>query len=125
MKRGAGWRIMIVRRPNDDFEKLPYVIHLLMEKWRKWGFDVEVSSDTGATVGPNTLVIPHVDSTQTPAEYRRFFSRCDLILNRSVVDISKRRISRNLLKEPIEYEGPVIVKTDLKLCRATGTESCL
>jgi hypothetical protein len=112
-KSGTGWRIVIVRRPHDDFEEIPYLIQLLIEKWRNWGFNVVVTSDIGATVGPNTIVIPHVDSTQTPPEYWRFFNRCDLVLNRSVTDISKRKISRNLLKKPIDYDGPVIVKTNL------------
>ena len=113
MKSGEGRRIVIVRRPNDDFEKIPYVVHPLMEQWRKWGFNVEVISNTNAAIGPNTIVIPHVDATQTPPEYGRFFSRCAVVLNHSVMDISKRKISRNLLSKPIDYDGPVIVKTNL------------
>jgi hypothetical protein len=38
-------RIVIVRRPDDDLENILYVVHPLMEQWRKWGFNVEVISN--------------------------------------------------------------------------------
>jgi hypothetical protein len=34
------------------------------------------------------------------------------VINRRVTDISKRRISRNLVRRPGDHPGPVIVKTD-------------
>ena len=103
---------MVVRRPNDTFDRYRYIIHLLMEQWRQWGFRVDVSDHADTAAGPRTVVIPHLDATRTPAEYDASFGRCALVLNRAVTDISKRRISENLVTKPSDHDGPVIVKTD-------------
>jgi hypothetical protein len=109
---GEGKRIVVVRRPNDAFDRHPYTIHLLMEQWREWGFTVDVSSHTDTTVGPRTIMIPHLDTTRTPTNYETSFRRCAVVVNRTVTDISKRRISENLVTRPTDHDGPVIVKTD-------------
>jgi hypothetical protein len=106
-----GRRILIVRQPRDSFERTPYVIHLLIDLWREWGFTVEVVDHLEA-VGAEEVVIPHVDTTVTPRRYEAAFARCAVVVNRSVTDISKRKISENLVTRRTEYEGPVIVKTD-------------
>lgn len=109
---GEGKRIVVVRRPKDAFDRNPYMIHLLMEKWREWGFTVDVSDHTDTVVGPRTVVIPHLDATRTPPNYEASFARCGVVVNRTVTDISKRRISENLVTRPADHDGPVIVKTD-------------
>jgi hypothetical protein len=58
---------VVVRRPNDSFDRYSYLIHLLMQQWRQWGFRVDVSDHTDTVVGPRTVVIPHLDTTRTPA----------------------------------------------------------
>jgi hypothetical protein len=88
------------------------MIHLLMEQWRRWGFTVDVSNQMDTATGPRTVVIPHLDATRTPSGYQTSFSRCAVVLNRMVTDISKRKISENLITKPTDCEGPVIVKTD-------------
>lgn len=107
-----GRRIVIVRRPNDAFDRYPYIIHLLMEQWRQAGFIVDVSGHPDTALGPGTVVIPHLDATRTPAEYETSFARCAVVVNRAVTDISKRRISQNLVTRPTDHDGPVIVKTN-------------
>jgi hypothetical protein len=57
-------------------------------------------------------VIPHVDLTITPQVYRDFLQAYPNVINRGVVDISKSRISANLVRRNDSYTGPVIVKTD-------------
>jgi hypothetical protein len=109
---GEGRRIVVVRRPNDPFDRNPYMIHLLLEQWRGWGFTVDVSDHMDTAAGPRTVVLPHLDATRTPSGYQTSFSRCAVVLNRMVIDISKRRISENLIARPTAYDGPVIVKTD-------------
>jgi len=62
---------------------------------------------------PGDLALLHLDMTRVPAPYLALaqgFGRC---LNRDTVDISKRKVSRNLLGPQDRHEGPVIVKTDL------------
>ncbi len=109
---GKGRRILVVRRPDDAFDRHPYIIHLLMEQWRQWGLTVEVLNHMYAATGPRTVVIPHLDATRTPPEYEASFARCAVVVNRTVTDISKRRISENLVTSPTDHDGPVIVKTD-------------
>ena len=109
---GDGRRIVVVRRPNDSFDRYSSLIHLLIQQWRQWGFRVDVSDHTDTVVGPRTVVIPHLDTTRTPADYQAFFARCAVVVNRTVTDISKRRISENLVTRPTDHDGPVIVKTD-------------
>jgi hypothetical protein len=109
---GEGKRIVVIRRPNDGFERYSYVIHLLMEQWRNWGFRVDVSGDTNSASGPRTVVIPHLDLTRTPPQYEDSFARCAVVVNRKVTDISKRKISANLVTRTGDYDGPVMVKTN-------------
>jgi hypothetical protein len=109
---GAGRRILVIRQPGDMFERSSYVIHLLMEQWREWGFAVEVSSNTDSVGGADTVIIPHLDVTRIPAKYVTSFMRSAVVVNRGVVDISKRKISDNLVREAREHDGPVLVKTD-------------
>src|SRR5205085_11221853 len=91
---GEGRRIIVVRRPNDAFHRNRYIIHLLMEQWRQWGFRVDVSDQADTPLGPLSIVIPHLDATRTPAEYDACFARCAVVVsNRAVTDISKRRVS--------------------------------
>ena len=103
---------MVIRRPHDAFDRYSYTIHPLMEQWRRWGFAVDVSDQMDTAVGPRTVVIPHLDVTRTPAKYEASFARYAVVVNRAVTDISKRRISENLVSRPADYDGPVIVKTD-------------
>jgi hypothetical protein len=88
------------------------MIHPLMEQWRQWGLTVEVLDHIEAATNSRTVVIPHLDTTFVPAEYETCFARCVVVVNRKVTDISKRRISENLVTKPADYDGPVIVKTD-------------
>ena len=59
------------------------------------------------------LAFLHVDLTVVPDGYRALADRYPFCVNRSVVDISKRQVSRWLVGRDDPYDGPVIVKTDL------------
>jgi len=84
----------------------------LAEQWRRQGIAVEVSSRLESPRGDDVVVIPHLDLTRTPAEHRHFFDRCPVVVNRGVTDISKRRVSTNLIRACDAYDGAVIVKTN-------------
>jgi hypothetical protein len=105
-------RIVIVRHLGDAFEQIPYVIHLLVDQWREWGLKVDILDHIDVPTGAGTVVIPHLDDTRTPRSYQKSFATCTVVLNRAVTDISKRRISGNLVAHPGDHHGPVIVKTD-------------
>jgi hypothetical protein len=97
---------------GQRFELAPYIIHVLAEQWRNHGIRVDVTDCLTESMASNVLVIPHIDLTTIPRHYAEALSRCDRVLNRSVIDISKRTISRHLVASPDEYDGPVIVKTN-------------
>lgn len=68
-------------------------------------------SGTGNTQSADVL-IPHLDLTIIPHDYCMFMEQYPRVINKEVLDISKSRISSNLLRSNDSYRGPVIVKTD-------------
>ena len=52
------------------------------------------------------------DLTVLPRAYTDFYDRFEHVVNRDVVDISKRAFSKLRVKPGDGYEGPVIVKTN-------------
>lgn len=87
------------------------LIHALREVWQKQG--LQISYIYGTKEHPEAdLLIPHINLTHTPPEYIEHIRSYPNVVNRNVVDISKRRISTNLLSENETCEGPVIVKTN-------------
>lgn len=87
-----------------------YVMHYLSELWRARG----ISVTSGPSYAPAAnLGILHVDKTRLgPADSPAPPLGCR-VLNGSVLDISKRLHSSNLLSRDDAWDGPVIVKTDL------------
>jgi hypothetical protein len=112
----AAPRILVLRHPDDLFDRTSYVIRALIEEWRRRGMTVDVSDNTNQTIDDGTIVIPHLDLTRTPPAYERFLARCPHVVNRAVLDISKRRISRNLVTSPRAFDGAVIVKPNQNAC---------
>jgi hypothetical protein len=105
-------KIVILLHKNDAaFRTTKYLARLLMRVWENMGLTVEVIRGTGQVV-PADLLIPHIDLTITPMEYRDFLCRYSVVVNRHVVDISKSKISPHILERNDTYTGPVIVKTD-------------
>lgn len=88
-----------------------YLLGLLMAEWRKMGHEVKVLRGIGS-YEPADLLIPHLDMTVIPEDYRIFMARYPRSINADVIDISKSKVSSNLLGQTSPYAGPVIVKTD-------------
>lgn len=87
------------------------LIHALSAAWSKMGLMVSFVYGTDDRPGAD-LLIPQIDLTHTPKEYIDYCRAFPNVINRDVTDISKRRISSNLLCGDEDYQGPVIVKTD-------------
>jgi hypothetical protein len=88
-----------------------HLIYALLDAWRERG--LEVLLVYGIRDRPNAdLLVPQVDLTRTPSEYVEYMRSYLSVVNRDVLDISKRRISAHLLRADEGYSGPVIVKTD-------------
>jgi hypothetical protein len=86
------------------------IFALLAEEWRTAGY--RVSSATAPIVSGDIGILnidkTRVDPSELPANPRN-----RPLLNSSLLDISKRRVSRQLVERGDGYRGPVIVKTDL------------
>ncbi len=103
--------VVLLHQHDTAFTSFGYLIKLMMKEWEHIGFAVETVRGIDSFV-PADIVIPHIDLTVTPEPYRAFLDQYPLVVNRSVVDISKSKISANLVTAGDSYSGPVIIKTD-------------
>ncbi len=104
-------RIVILMHKHLRPNRPHYLIDAIADAWRAQGLEVAY------TYGPRErpaadLLVAHVDLTRTPPDYVDCIRSYPAVVNRDVLDISKRRVSRNLLRGDEDYAGPVIVKTD-------------
>ena len=105
-------RILVLLHRNDyGFGSVGYLIELLVREWEAMGFPVQVVQGVRHRARAD-LVIPHVNLTVMPEEYRDFLRAYPRVINRHVVDVSKSRFSTNLVGWDDGYTGPVIVKTE-------------
>ena len=99
-------------RPMGD---LGYSINILVDHWRRMGLNV------ANTLGPSRLrdggsaavVVNHVGLTVTPAAYIKFLRRFSRAVNGELTNTSKSAFCQNLVSQPDDYDGSVIVKTEL------------
>jgi hypothetical protein len=75
------------------------------------GLEVELVRGIRGSVEAD-LWLPNVDLTVLPTDYQRFLDSCPRVVNRAVIDISKRRISKLIVRPGDGYRGPVIVKSN-------------
>lgn len=105
-------RILLVRGDKVAFEGAPYAVQLLAERWRNGGIPVDEVDVLREPVGADVLVFPHSDLTRVPPGLADLLARCPRVVNRAVLDISKRIVSRQLVRSAEEYDGEVIVKSN-------------
>src|SRR5262245_35758307 len=104
-------KVVVLTHLRQGLQPVSVVSRLMNAAWRPAGVDVVVHQ--GLRNAPEAdLAILHVDLTVTPPEYLELGARYPRCLNLAVTDISKRRISRNLVTRDDDYDGPVMVKTD-------------
>jgi hypothetical protein len=105
-------KIAVLLHEKDNIvEPKNYLIKFLIEEWKDKGLSVEFVRGTKHFM-PADVIIPHLDLTVTPDEYRTFMAQYPLVINKQVVDISKSKLSPNIVERESDYAGPVIVKTD-------------
>jgi hypothetical protein len=91
--------------------RVPYQIWGIADVWRSWGIDVVTVRGPAAGVDAD-VIVNHVDLTVIPDDYAEYIARFPASINGRCLDISKRRVSTNLVGPSDAWEGPVIVKTD-------------
>jgi hypothetical protein len=104
-------RLAVLTHAGDNFEGSNYILAYLVKEWQAAGVEIKVLRGIDH-VEPADALFLHVDLTVVPEDYLSFSRQYPVVINGRVHDISKRRVSNNLLERHDQYEGPVIVKTD-------------
>jgi hypothetical protein len=104
-------RIAVWTHTHDEVARRRRAINEISAVWREQGHEVVVCA---GPIEPKDadVIIAHIDRTVIPDEYRQIRAGLGRVVNGGVGDISKRRISRNLVGRFSDWAGPVIVKTD-------------
>ena len=98
---------------NDRFyNPARYIVHDMAGFWRADGHEVVYVYGVKRHV-PADLLLVHVNLSVVPEEYLEYALRYPIALNGRVRDIRKSTLSRNLVAYGDDWDGPVIVKTDL------------
>ena len=112
MKSEPKVTILIHEHSHYDDVSHPFIWYLA-ECWKQMGIGIEVLKGIPRSMPETDLLIAHVDLTVTPPDYVEFINRFPHVINGGITDISKRRISRNLVSRGDRYSGQVVVKTDM------------
>ncbi len=113
-------RIAVVTHEHDRFVRRSllrgrwsyYLLYDLLRVLEERGHGVRVVRGLGSTVEADAA-IAHVDCSRTPEAYRDFVGSFPVSVNGDVADITKRAVSGALLERGTDWEGPVILKSDL------------
>src|SRR5688500_421839 len=100
--------VVILTHRDDGFVRGSYFLREIADVWRERGLRVTVVSGPGRYVDGDVAVL-HVDLTRVPDPYRELARRYRRVMNERVIDISKRRVSDQVVRPCDGYRGPVIV----------------
>lgn len=102
--------LAVLVHEHARFDSPNYVLYEVAKLWQEQGHTV-VPLQGIARYVPADLLFIHVDLTIVPPDYLEFASRYPRVANPGP-DISKHRVSTNLVRRHDGYAGPVIVKTN-------------
>ena len=105
-------KVVILSHEAHPLRSQRYFLRLLAAQWQEEGIEVRELCGLGHFEDAD-VAVQHVNLTVVPEQYVRFLDRYPIVVNRHAVDISKSRISANLVGPEDGYPGPVIVKTNL------------
>ena len=104
--------IAIVTHHADDSTKTRFLVESLSRIWAANGHRVTVTCDLDRLPGADIAFL-HVDLSVIPDSYASAMRRYQTVINGDVLDIRKRRVSRQILCRTDNWSGPVIIKSDL------------
>ena len=111
--------LVVVTHEHDAFDwrdtasgriASPYLLRGVLQSLERLGHNWTVTS--GPRRPPGDVALLHVDATFVGDEYLSLGSSYAGTINFQAADISKRKISRQLLKQGDDWAGPVIVKSN-------------
>jgi len=107
----AAPHILIITHRHDTFEGKACYMEEVSWFWREQGMKVTVQRGPGPKIDADVAIL-HVDATYVPQEYIDYAKTYPVTINAGVSNISKRHVSRQLVRPGDGYKGPVIVKTN-------------
>ena len=105
-------KIAIIFHENDKGRAQYYAIARLAEIWQDSGINTIFVFGTKRFV-PADIAILHVDLSVVPDKYIKFAQEYPKVLNGKVKDIRKSTFSNHIVYPGDDYEGKIIVKSDL------------
>ena len=109
---GGRATIAILTHARQGLRPGTTIARIANEHWVFDGHRVVIHRGPGTPPAAD-VAIQHVDLTRVPQRYLDLAAHYPRTINAAVADISKRRISSDLLSEGDDFAGPVMVKTDL------------
>ena len=107
--------IVVLTHEYDNFADMGYLVEGLFKPWLEMGHSGHVVRGVPSAIDADVVIV-HTDLSVVPDEYIKFAAQFPVGINRNATDIRKRLVSRTLLEPGDEWDGPVIVKSDLN-CR--------
>lgn len=105
-------RVVILIHQHGTLEdQKGYTIRYMADVWKLQGVEIVVQVGPGPALEAD-VAIQHVDLTRVPVEYLACMRQYPVTINAFQADLSKRVVSRQLVKAGDDWRGPVIVKTD-------------
>lgn len=104
--------IVVLVHPRQGLDYGYFLRRIALVDWQAQGRKVIVHAGTEHLPEADACIL-HVDLTELPEDYVAAARRYPVALNTRPRSIAKRQISRALLSRDDDYDGPVIVKTDL------------
>ena len=106
-------RIAVLCHQHDNLS-IPYYMSGVIEVLRKeHGWQYQLFQGPPAKSIDADIAWQHCALTKIPHEYSAALERCPIVLNRRLLDISKSSFSAGLLRQADDYDGPVLVKSNL------------
>jgi hypothetical protein len=104
--------VILVHEKTKPADTRSYFIAQLARCWQEAGFQVASMAGPSRSVSGDLLFM-HVDLSRVPDPCFDPVARFPATVNAAVRDIRKSAISRHLVGPRSDWDGPVIVKTDL------------
>ena len=104
-------KIAILHHSRTDPKKAIYLLYHCCQYWVQQGHSIVHINGTDSPLPAADLLILHVNLSVVPQAYIEIARNYPVVINKSVIDITRHVFSENIIDQNDIYDGPVIVKT--------------
>jgi hypothetical protein len=105
-------RIAVLTHEFDDFENDGFLLGAVCSEWRRANMDVVVVRGLPEIPPVADVAVLHTNMTLVDPAYVELARQYPVAINGASTDISKRLVSQQIVTNPDDSSGPVIVKTN-------------